>query len=131
MKNKKNIWYAGYAVSFALVLLLLLTDFPRQIDLAIGILFSAVFAVSHVQVLHNKMLCEDKDYKTSVLDERNIAIKEKAGNITNTIDLVLLGCVTVLFIALEYLVPAIIIGSIVLIQPLILILATNSVEKNM
>lgn len=131
MKNKKTFWYIGYGVSFLLVLLILLMDFPVEVEVGLGMLFSAVFAVSHTQILHNKMLCEDHDYKVNVMDERNIMIKEKAGNITNMVTLVLLGCATVAFIVLEYTVPAIIIGGIICVQPIILISISRSIEKRL
>lgn len=131
MKNKNIIWYVGYGISLMLVLLLFFTNFRSEIDMAIGILFSLIFAVSHTQLLHSKMLRDDNEYKRNILDERNITIKEKAGNITNMITLILLGCATVLFIALEYIVPAIVIGVIIFVQPIILICISNSIEKKM
>lgn len=131
MKNKNSIWYIGYGISLALVLLLFFTDFRIEIDIAIGVLFSVIFAVSHTQLLHNKMIRDDNEYKRNVLDERNIIIKEKAGNVTNMITLLLLGCATVLFIALEYIVPAIVIGVIIFIQPITLICISHSIEKKM
>ena len=55
------------------------------------ILMYIIFSVSHIQLLHNKMMKNDIDYKINVMDERNISIKEKSGNITNMITMVLLG----------------------------------------
>ena len=75
------------------------------------------------------MLKTDSDYRIQVLDERNIAIKEKAGNITNMITLVLMGCVTVIFIILDYIVPAILLGVIIFLQPILLIFVSNQIEK--
>ena len=72
---------------------------------------------------------EDRDYKVSVMDERNITIKEKAGNITNMITLVQLGLATVIFICLDYLIPAIITGGIIVLQPIVLIIVSNMIEK--
>ena len=112
-------------------LIVLLADCSKAVDVGLTILFSVVFSVSHVQVLHNKMLKNDSDYKINVMDERNIAIKEKAGNITNMITLALLGITTVIFILLDYLVPAIITGVIVVAQPIILIIASSIIEKKM
>ena len=83
MKNKGQIWYIGYIVSLFLIVIILVTDFPKMVDIGLTILFSAVFGVSHVQILHDKMMKNDADYKINVMDERNIIIKEKAGNITN------------------------------------------------
>ena len=131
MNNKNILWYAGYAVSLGLVLLLLFADFSPEIESAIGIFVSVIFSVSHIQLWHNKMLREDNEYRIDVMDERNISIKEKTGNITNMITLVLLGCATVLFIALEYIIPAIIIGVIIFVQPLILFCVSTSIERKM
>ncbi|MCI8308369.1 MAG: hypothetical protein HFH14_10025 [Lachnospiraceae bacterium] len=131
MNNKNILWYAGYAVSLGLVLLLLFADFSPEIESAIGIFVSVIFSVSHIQLWHNKMLREDNEYRIDVMDERNISIKEKTGNITNMITFVLLGCATVLFIALEYIIPAIIIGVIIFVQPLILFCVSTSIERKM
>ena len=65
------------------------------------------------------------------MDERNISIKEKSGNITNMITMVLLGIVTVIFISFDYFIPAIITGVIIAVQPIILIIVSNMIEKKM
>lgn len=129
MKNK--IWYAGYLVSLCIVLILFLTDFNKMIDIGLAFLFSAVFSVSHTQILHNKMMKDDVEYKNSVMDERNIAIKEKAGNITNMVTLLLLGIATVSFICMDLLLPAIVTGAIIAVQPLILIFVSGRIERKM
>ena len=86
MKNKRQIWYVGYIISLLLILIIFLTDFSKMVDIGLAILFSAVLGVSHVQVLHNKLMKDDIDYKVNVMDERNIMIKEKAGNVTNMVN---------------------------------------------
>lgn len=129
MKNKYMIWYLGYVISVILIVIIFLTDFSKMVDIGLAILFTAVFSVSHTQILHNKLMKEDRDYKVSVMDERNIAIKEKAGNITNMITLVQLGLATVIFICLDYLIPAIITGGIIVLQPIVLIIVSNMIEK--
>lgn len=129
MKNK--IWYAGYIVSLCIVLIIFLTDFNKMVDIGLAVLFSAIFSVSHTQILHSKMMKNDTEYKIHVMDERNIAIKEKAGNITNMITITLLGLATVAFICLDLLIPAIVTGAIITVQPVILILVSNRIEKKM
>lgn len=129
MKNK--IWYMGYIISLCIVLIIFLTDFNKMVDIGLAVLFSAIFSVSHTQILHNKMMKNDTEYKNNVMDERNIAIKEKAGNITNMITLTLLGLATVIFICLDLLIPAIVTGAIITIQPVILIIVSNMIEKKM
>ena len=129
MKNK--IWYLGYIISLCIVLIIFLTDFNKMVDIGLAVLFSAIFSVSHTQILHNKMMKNDTEYKNNVMDERNIAIKEKAGNITNMITLTLLGLATVIFICLDLLLPAIVTGAIITVQPVILIIVINMIEKKM
>lgn len=129
MKNK--IWYIGYVISICIVLIIFLTDFNKMVDIGLTVLFCAIFSVSQTQIWHNKMMKKDTDYKNNVMDERNIAIKEKAGNITNMITLILLGLATVTFICLDLLLPAIITGTIIVVQPIILIIASNIIEKKM
>lgn len=131
MKNKNSIWYFGYLISALLILIIFITDFNKTVDIALAILFAAVFSVSHTQILHEKMMKDDEDYKINVLDERNILIKEKAGNITNMFNMVLLGLITVLFIALDYLIPAIVTGGMIALQPFILIFFSRILEKKM
>ncbi len=131
MKNKHKIWYIGYVISFLLIIIVFFTDFPKMVDIALLILYSLVFSVSRVQILHNKMLETDRDYKIDIMDERSIMIKDKVGSITNIFNTVLFGFVTVIFIALDYLIPAIITGVILLIQPIILIGISTMVEKKM
>ena len=130
-RNKNTIWYLGYAVSLALVMIIVLTDLPGKADMALAVLIAVVFSVSHTNILHNKMLSKDDDYRVSVMDERNIAIKEKAGNIANMATMALLGLATVVFIAFNYVFPAIVTGIIVAVQPVILIVISNALEKKM
>lgn len=131
MKNKRQLWYIGYIVSLLLVLIIFITDFPKMADIGLAILFSAILGVSHAQILHSKMMKNDGDYKINVMDERNILIKEKAGNVTNIFNTVLLGLAAVIFICLDYIIPAVVVGSIIVIQPIILIVISSMLEKKM
>lgn len=131
MKNKKIIWYGGYIAAALVILIIVVTDLPEVADAGLAILFAVLFSASHVSLWHDKMMEKDKDYRIEVMDERNIAIKEKAGNITNMINMTLLGIITVAFIFMDYIIPAIFTGGMAAIQPVILILVSNSIEKNM
>lgn len=131
MKPKFSPWYLGYAAAAALAAVLFSADLPRGAEAALSIAFAVVFSVTHVQLLHRKMLREDPEYRVEVMDERHRAIQEKTGSIANLINTTLLGCTTVAFIALDYIVPAVITGTILLIQPLVLIAVSNALEKKM
>lgn len=128
---KSKFWYSGYIISIMLILIIFFTDFSKMVDIGLLILMSMFFSISHTQLLHNKLMENDKDYKVNVMDERNILIKEKAGNITNMIIMLLLGIAVVIFICFDYLIPAIITGAIAVIQPIILIIVNNTIEKRM
>lgn len=130
-KSKNMIWYLGYAASLALILIIILTDLPGKADMALAVLMAVIFSVSHMNIFHNKMLSRDDDYRVSVMDERNIAIREKAGNIANMATMTLLGLATVIFIAFDYIFSAIVTGVIVAVQPVILIIISNALEKKM
>lgn len=131
MKTKKNMWYLGYVIAIALAALLFLGKFNKPIEIALVILFSSILSISHVQITHKKMLSEDKDYKIEVNDERNELIKEKTGNLSNIIMMYMLGIITVVFIVMEYYIPAIITGVILFIQPILLIAISNYYEKRL
>lgn len=131
MKNKRTVWYLGYVVAVVLVAVMFFTDLPEVADIALGMVVAVIFSVTHGQIMHQRMLEKEDGYRTEVMDERNIAIKEKTGNIGNMVNLLLMGCVTVIFIALDYRVPAIIMGVNIFIQALILIGISNSLEKKM
>ena len=130
-RSKNMIWYLGYAASLALILIIILTDLPGKADMALAVLMAVIFSVSHMNIFHNKMLSRDADYRVSVMDERNIAIREKAGNIANMATMTLLGLATVIFIAFDYIFSAIVTGVIVAVQPVILIIISNALEKRM
>lgn len=130
-RSKNMIWYLGYAASLALILIIILTDLPGKADMALAVLMAVIFSVSHMNIFHNKMLSRDDDYRISVMDERNIAIREKAGNIANMATMTLLGLATVIFIAFDYIFSAIVTGVIVAVQPVILIIISNALEKKM
>ena len=89
-KNKNLIWYIGFGIAFALILLLFLTDFPKEVDTGIMLLAIPILSVSYTMLTFNKMM-RDHDFKVEVMDERNIAIKEKAGSVANYATMFLLA----------------------------------------
>lgn len=105
--NQNLIWYLGLGIALGLILLLFLTDLPKAVDAAIGLVAVVIMSVSYVQLSFHKWM-QDGDFKREVMDERNILIKEKAGFVANMAMMTLLGCATALFLALDYTVPAIV-----------------------
>lgn len=127
--NKTKLWYLGYAVCAVILLLIAFADFPRMADIGLSCAFGAIFGVSYTQLWYDKQVKKDPDFEIEVEDERNVQIKYRAGYLTCGIDWLLLSAATVAFIILDYTLPAIITGVILLLQPVILIVASNVVEK--
>lgn len=128
--NQNLIWYLGLGIALGLILLLFLTDFPKAVDAAIGLVAVVIMSASYVQLRFHKWM-QDGDFKREVMDERNILIKEKAGFVANMAMMALLGCATALFLALDYTVPAIVTCVICACNPIIMILASNQIEKKL
>ena len=131
MKKNKKMWYIGYLVSLIIIIVIAFTDLDTNIDIALSLLFSAIIGVSLSKLLHQKMANYDLDYRRIVSDERLVAIKEKSGNIVNVINIILLALVMILFIGLGYKIPTIVTAVILAIQPIMLIIASNVIEKKM
>lgn len=127
--NKTKLWYLGYAVCAVILLLIAFADFPRMADIGLSCAFGAIFGVSYTQLWYDKQVKKDPDFEIEVEDERNVQIKYRAGYLTCGIDLLLLSAATVAFIILDYTLPAIITGAILLLQPVIIVVASNIIEK--
>lgn len=127
--NKAKLWYLGYVVCAVILLLIAFADFPRMADIGLSCAFGAVFGVSYVQIWYDKQVKKDPDFEVEVEDERNVQIKYRAGYLTCGIDWLLLSAATVALIILDYTLPAIITGAILILQPVILIVASNIIEK--
>lgn len=129
--NKTKLWYLGYAVCAVILLLIVFADLPRATDIGLSCAFGAIFGVSYSQLWYDKQVRKDPDFEVEVEDERNVQIKYRAGYLTCGIDLLLLSAATVAFIILDYTIPAIITGVILVMQPVILIVASNLVGKKL
>ncbi|HIX12358.1 MAG TPA: hypothetical protein H9985_01915 [Candidatus Anaerofilum faecale] len=129
--KRDRIWYVGYLAAAVLALVGYFGGLNEPVRTGVCVLAAVVFAVSYVQLLHGKMMKTDRDYRISVLDERSIAIKEKAGNIANMVNTVLMGLAAVLFILLDQLLPAVVMGVCILVQPVILIVISDLLDKKM
>ena len=128
-KNRTKLWYLGYAACAAMLLLIAFADFPRSADMGLACAFGAVFGVSYVQLWYDKQVKKNEDFEIEVEDERNVQIKYRAGYLACGVDMFLFSLATVVFIALDYTLPAIITGVMLAAQPVILILASEIIAR--
>lgn len=132
MKDRLTKWHLGYIVGMILFVISMVADLPAWVNMILHTLIGVVFAVSIVQIYHKKMCKEDDNYRYNERDERTISIRDKAGSTANLVTMCLLVPATILFIELNYILPAVITGVVCLIiQPLIFISAHNYWERKM
>lgn len=129
--NRAKLWYLGYAVCAVILLLIAFGNFPKSADIGLSCAFGAIFGVSYAQLWYMKQVKKDPDFEIEVEDERNVQIKYRAGYLVCGVDMFLFSAATVLFIVLDYLVPAIVTGAMLVLQPVILIAASSLVEKKL
>ncbi|TFZ40183.1 DUF2178 domain-containing protein [Soehngenia longivitae] len=128
MKNNKK-WYLGYLISLVLLIVIFTLDLNRSTQTAVTILFSFVLAITHVNVIHNKMIAKDKEYNILSKDERNEMIRDKVNAMNSVVLISFIGIITVVFIVYEWYIPAIIAGSMIVIDPIIMIFISRFYEK--
>lgn len=104
-------------------------DLPSGAILALGLVGVVLFSICYIEFIYRRMM-KDKTIKTQIFDERNVMIKEKAGSVTNTITLFLLSIAVLIFIVMDYTVPAVVLGLIIFFQPIIMMVVSESIEKH-
>lgn len=129
MKRHWNKWYLGYGVAVVLLCIILMIDLSEPLKIVCCMGFASSFSISYVSLLHEKMLKHDHDYRIGLNDERNIMIKDRAGNITNMILILLLGIAALIFLWLNLVIPAIAMVVIITVDPIIMIFVSNCLEK--
>ena len=112
-----------------LIALIGFADLRTSINIWLSVLFLGVFGISLSKLLKQKLIDLGVDPKRNICDERFVTIVEKTGNITNTITVFLLGIALIIFFGLGYKIPAVIVGLIIAIQPLMIILVSNMIAK--
>lgn len=80
MKNNK-IWYLGYVIGICSLILVLPLKLNEAIEIVLTFVFAISVSVSHVKIMHHKMIEKDHNYKISVNDERNEKIRDKVNEI--------------------------------------------------
>lgn len=130
MSMKRMVSYVCYAVAALALLAVAFLQLPRQADVGLALLFAMAFGAGNTNRVLAKW-AQDSEYQKHVMDERNLAIKEKAGNITNMFTTTLLGIAIVVFLCMGYVFPAVVLGGVVVAQLVSLIFVSSLLEKKM
>ena len=104
--KKNNIWYLGYLISLFSLILLLMLNLNEALRVCLIMVFAISLAVSHIQIMHSRLLEKDPDYKISVNDERNEKIRDKVNATMASVLMLLIGIIAVICIEVEAYLPA-------------------------
>ena len=127
MKTNK-IWYLGYSISLFSLILLLTLDLNEALRVCLIMVFAISLAVSHVQIMHRRLLETDHDYKISMNDERNEKIRDKVNATMASVLMLLMGMIAVVCISLHAYVPAALLAISLGCSPILMIMINKYYE---
>lgn len=130
-KNKKtqNFWYIGYVIGICGLILALTLKLNESVEIVLSVVFVAIISLSHVKIMHYKMMKKDHTYKINMNDERNEKIKDKVNATMAFILMHLMGIIAIIaFITKAYL-PAALLAISVAFSPLIMFFINKYYEK--
>ena len=127
MKSNK-IWYLGYLISLFSLILLLTLNLNEALRVGLIMVFAISLAVSHVQIMHRRLLEKDTDYKIIMNDERNEKIRDKVNATMASVLMLLMGMIAVVCIAIQAYLPAALLAISLGSSPILMILINKYYE---
>lgn len=127
MKSNK-IWYLGYLISLFSLILLLTLNLNEALRVGLIMVFAISLAVSHVQIMHLRLLEKDTDYKISMNDERNEKIRDKVNATMASVLMLLMGMIAVVCIAIQAYLPAALLAISLGSSPILMIMINKYYE---
>lgn len=128
MKNNK-IWYLGYAIGIFSLILMFALELNEVLEIVLTFVFAICVSVSHVQIMHHKMIEKDYNYKISVNDEKNEKIRDKTNATMASILMLLMGIIAVVCISVKAYLPAALLAISVGGSPIIMFFINRYYEK--
>lgn len=127
MKSNK-IWYLGYLISLFSLILLLTLNLNEALRVGLIMVFAISLAVSHVQIMHRRLLEKDTDYKIIMNDERNEKIRDKVNATMASVLMLLMGIIAVVCIAIQAYLPAALLAISLGSSPILMIMINKYYE---
>ncbi|VTX65930.1 Uncharacterised protein [Granulicatella adiacens] len=127
MKSNK-IWYLGYLISLFSLILLLTLNLNEALRVGLIMVFAISLAVSHVQIMHRRLLEKDTDYKIIMNDERNEKIRDKVNATMASVLMLLMGMIAVVCIAIQAYLPAALLAISLGSSPILMIMINKYYE---
>ena len=128
MKTNK-IWYLGYVIGLCSLIPALTLNLNEAIKVLLIFISAISLSVSHVQLTHNRLLAKDRDYYTSVNDERNEKIRDKVNATMASVLMLLMGIIAVVCIAVQAYLPATLLAILLVCSPILMIFINKYYEN--
>ncbi|WP_297282179.1 DUF2178 domain-containing protein [uncultured Anaerococcus sp.] len=128
MKNIK-IWYIGYLIGICGLILMFTLKLNEVMQIVFAFVIAGCISISHVKIMHQKMIEKDHNYKISVNDERNEKIRDKVNGDMAFILMLLMGIIAVVCISVKAYLPAVLLTISVGASPLIMYFINRYYEK--
>ncbi|MBF0714055.1 DUF2178 domain-containing protein [Gemella sp. GH3] len=128
MKNNK-IWYLGYLIGICSLVLAFVLNLNVILDIVFIFIFAISVSISHVKIMHTKMMEKDSDYRISVNDEINEKIRDKVNATMSSILMFLMGVIAVVCISVKMYLPASLLAISLLVSPVIMLFINKYYEK--
>ena len=128
MKTNK-IWYLGYVIGLCSLILALTFNLNEAIKVLLIFVFAISLSVSHVQLTHHRLLAKDRDYYTSMNDERNEKIRDKVNATMASVLMLLIGIIAVICIEVQAYLPAALLAISLACSPILMIFINKYYEN--
>lgn len=128
MQNNK-IWYLGYVIGICSLILVFAFNLNETLNIILTFVFAGAVSISHVQVIHHKMMEKDYNYKISVNDERNEKIRDKVNATMAYVLMLLMGIIAMVCVAEKAYLPAGLLAVSVGCSPIIMFFINLYYEK--
>ena len=128
MKINK-LWYLGYLVGICSLLAVFTLNLNEAVRVLLIFVFSISVSFSYVEMTHHKLLETDRDYKTSMNDERNEIIRDKVNATMSPILMLLMGIIAVICISVEAYLPATLLTVSLACSPVIMLFISKYYEQ--
>ena len=128
MKTNK-LCYLGYLVGICSLLALFTLNLNEVVRVLLIFVFAISVSVSYVQLSHQRLLAKDRDYKSSVNDERNEKIRDKVNATMTPILMLLMGIIAVVCFEVEAYLPGVLLAVSVGLSPVIMLFINKYYEQ--
>lgn len=127
---KKKVFIGlGFAIAGIALVLSFVFDNNRTAEILSIFIFAVSFSISFVNLIHDKMLKTDKDYRISIKDERKELIRDKVNAAMSPVFMFMNSLIAVISFINGENIAAVLLLSVTAISPIAMHFINNHYEK--